>query len=267
MKFILPGIVAIVTLLAGTAAANDFAYDPDRDAIGRTYVYTRSNSDGTMAETIAVHRAAADRIEVTKTQSRCTRAAFVWAELDTATMTTPRITGGRLLPGAEHLEFGFLTHDPEARQINIEFRLPDQTVTGQIPVEGRNWHLYDYDLASLTVVLPHLSNPENGFAFEAPLVWADLSSDDVFRNLGNIEATFDGEETVSGTRAYRYSVSGGASGTIWIDAAQGHILRAVLDQPNHPGYADFQLVLEEIADEGAAGWQMRMRSHFEGCEN
>ena len=258
--------LAVLALPAPAAIAQDFIHDPSRDAVGRTYVYTRSNLDGSRAETISVHRAATDRVEVTKWTARCTGAAFVWAELDTATLSTPSITGGRLLPDAEHMEFAFVTHDAAADRIDVEVRLPDQTISGEIALSGAYWTLYDFDFASLTVALPHLSDPEAGFAIELPLLWADPSGGDLFRNLGVAEADFAGPDTVNGAAAYRYEVSGGAAGAIWLDAQEGHILRAELDQPNHPGYADFRLELEEIADEGEAGWDARLRGQYEGCE-
>ena len=262
MNLTLPSLVLAALAIAPAAASTDsFAYDPANDAVGRIYVYERSNTDGTRPEQIAIFRRSATDVEVFKSVSRCTGAALVTASFDAETMTTPRITGGRLMPEAQHREFAFLTHDRAASALNINVQLPDMEINEAIPVSEPVWFLYDFDFADFTLATPHLASPEAGFRFGSPLLWPDMETQQFTRHLGASDAQPAGLDD----HGRRYAVSGGLNGSIWLDAQDGHVTRVELDQPNHPGYADYQLVLESVSDGGAAEWEALLRAHYEDC--
>jgi hypothetical protein len=257
------GITA--TLLSGALAADNFDIRPDRDRIGRIYNYVRSNTDSSNRESIAVFRRDRENIEVYKSRDKCLNAALVTAEMDFEMRSAARITGGRLLPGAQHQEFAFLTYDKASSKVLIEVRLPDQELVHELDIGDGPWQLFDFDFASLTVMTPHLRDVEQGFSFELPLLWAD-ANDNPIRYLGHLSASYAGTAAVGHMPVNRYLVSGGSAGEIWLDITDGHIVLAELDKPNHPGYKDFRLELVSVNDGGLEAWTAMLEAHYEGCE-
>jgi hypothetical protein len=272
-----PMITALALAMTTLAAdpANTWRYTPENDAVGRIYYYERTNSDGTMDERVTVFRRDATHIEVYKENGLCRGAALVTAELDFETFSAPVITGGQLLPDALHREFAFLEWDQAANQLNILVQLPDMELREEAPTPRADWHLFDFDLASLTVMTPHLADPSARFEFGMALVWTDPSAGDPLTWMGDVEANPAGRETHLGQDSHVYALTGsafdrenatGTEGRIWLDANDGHVVDAVFPAPNHPGYTDFRLRLLEIGDGGATEWEQLLRAHYDGCE-
>lgn len=252
--------------LAPLAIADDvYVRDRDRDGVGRLLSYERSNRDGSRAERIDVYRASETRLEVMKSTARCTQAALVSAELDFETWSADTVTGGALLPGAEVMEFAFLTHDRAAARLTAEVRLPDQTLTFDTATQGGTLHLYDFDLASLTALTPYLSDPQTGFSTGFALMWADPANPSVTL-MGDAEFTFTGHAEDNGRNILTFSASGAlGNGHLWLDAEDGYIVEAAFEAPNHPGYADFRLRLTNTEEAGADGWRQHLVAHYEDC--
>lgn len=236
---------------------------------GRTYHYLRSNRDGSEPEHVYVHRSDATHLEVYKMRERCTNAALVTAELDRARGQARHLRGGRLQPSARREFFATLDYDPATHTIDAEVRLPDRTLRDAVVVGTEPWHLYDFDLASLTATLPDRPDWRAPFAFGLPLVLVAGDPADFLRDLGRADARFVREETHDGRPALRFDVDGpafaGKGSPLWIDRADGHILEASWGIPNHAGYRDFRLRLLGIDDGGEAAWERLLRAHFEGC--
>jgi len=268
-------LVALSALaIAARADAEIWTYQPDNDHVGRIYYYERTNTDGTNDERVTVFRRSATEIEVYKEKVVCYNAALVTATLDFETFTAPTITGGQLLPDAEHQEFAFLTWNRIEARLDIRVALPDMEIIEETEVPTTPWHLFDFDLASLTVMTPHLADPQNGFAFGMPLVWTDPEAGDPLTWMGNVQATYEGREDHLGADTRRYTLTGsafagpratGTTGTLWLDATDGHVVDALFPVPNHPGYTDFRLRLLNVSDGGEAEWDALLRAHFEGC--
>jgi len=266
---------ALAGALAGCATpAHTWRYAPDRDAIGRLYYYERTNIDGSMDERVTVFRRDADHIEVYKENGLCENAALVTAEMDWATFSAAKITGGALLPEAQHREFAFLTWNRETDTLDIHVRFPDFEIRNDAKIETRPWHLFDFDFASLTVATPHLSSRNADFTFGMPLLWTAPDADDPLVWMGDVEAHYLGVEDHLGVASRRYGLKGsaltgprstGEEGTLWLDAKDGHVVDAVLPVPNHDGYADFRLRLLKISDGGETEWTQLLRAHFAGC--
>lgn len=263
-------------LTACATAQEPWHYQPANDAIGRIYTYERSNTDGSLDERVAVFRRDATHIEVYKENGLCRNAAFVSAELDFATLSAPVITGGQLRPNAEHMDFAFLEWDQAAAQLNIHVQLPNMEMREDAPVPSTPWHLFDFDLASLTVMTPHLSAPEDGFEFGMALVWADPSASDPLVWMGDVSAHYTGDGSHEGVETRHYRLDGtalegenatGGNGDLWLDRNDGHIVEAVLPAPNHPGYTDFRLRLLGVSDGGQAEWTRLLTAHFENCDD
>ena len=264
MKAIVSALGMMLTA-AGCATAGPVT--PER--IGRIYSYVRSNSDGSEAESIHVYRARRAHIEVTKMRDRCTNAAFVTADLDLERGQASRLTGGRLLPEARHEDFAELLYDPATRRIEARAALDGRALRQSVAVADEPWHLYDFDLASLTVTAQHRPQPRSDFSFGMALIWLGEDPSDFLRYLGRADARFVREETYGGRNALRFEVGGpamaGKGGPLWLDAREGHVLGAAWGIPNHAEYRDFKLRLTGVSDGGAAEWKRLLSAHFENC--
>ncbi len=266
----LPSGEAAQGLEAQPAPNRPAIYDvrPEREKIGRIYQYIRSNRDGTLPERISVFRKDRTHIEVFKSVRRCTNAALVTAELDLALASPVKITGGRLRPNAVVQPFAFLTVEPERKRLDFVVDLPEKLLEFEVFIDGFPWHLFDFDLASLTVQTPYLVEPKAGFSFDVVLTLADPDLPQPIAYLGKADLTYVGEEQRGLWPALRFAVGGeafGRGGTLWLHARDGHIVDVELDRANHLGYEDFKLELQSVNDGGEEIWRSLLIAHFEGC--
>lgn len=254
---------------AGAAwGAAGWRHDPDRTRTGRIYHYLRTNSDGSEPEHVRVYLRTATDLAVNKQVAACTNAAYVTATLDLVAGEARNLTGGRLTREGTQAAFAWLAIDPASPRLSARIELPGQVLEGAGEVSERPRVMYDFDLADLTALTPHLVEPRKGFSFGVALLWPPAMPD-FLQDKGRLDAAFVGEETHRGRRALRFTVTGeafaGKPGTLWLDAAEGHILEAAFPLPNHDNYTDFRLVLERIEDTGEDGWRKILMSHWEGC--
>jgi hypothetical protein len=279
-------LVLAAALTAGPALAETWRHDSSRDHVGRIYSYTRSNSDGSKPETIHVYRQSATRIVVNKAVSRCTTSALVTADLDLTTGQAARLTAGKLNRQGGQDAFGTITRDAGTGRLDLA--LGD--VRQSLAVSDQPWMLYDFDLADLTNLLPYRQDPKTDFSFGMALVWPpEKPGDDpnkLLTYLGRADARFEGVGASQGRPAYVFRVTGPAfnggreiiqiddddtprvvekTGRLWIDKAHGHVVAAQWPIPNHPGYKDYQLVVDTISDGGEAAWNALMADHWKGC--
>lgn len=259
------------------AAALLLAAAQPPDHVGRIYTYVRSDRDGAEAETIRVYRLDRTHIEVSKMRERCTNAAYVTATLDLERGYATRLGGGRLRPNAAREEFAVLTYDEAARRIDARIELPTGPIEAHVAVPDTPWHIYDFDLASLTIAAQYRPDRRANMSFGLPLVWPD-DAPNFFRYLGRADLRFVRAERHGGRSALRFEAGGaafgeradvggrgGRGGPIWFDAAEGHILEASWGIPNHSEHRDFRLRLTGVSDGGAAEWRRLLSAHFEGC--
>lgn len=254
------------TACAQTPIESQFSYDEERSYVERVYHYERSNSDGTRLEYISTFRASETDVEVFKRTARCTQAALVTAELDLSTLATETVTGGQLLPDGSQFPFAFLERNPDDGQMSVRIELPQTTLEFETHTQNNHFMVYDFDLADLNMVLPYLTRPEDGFTTEMLLLWADPNDPGV-RNLGNLTARFDGEDSHLGRDALRYSLTSDSfeEGVLWIDAEEGFVIETIIPAPNHPGYDDFKLTLTGI-EHGEEGWRELLLNQNADCE-
>ncbi len=260
--------------IAAASAGDSWTHDGADDRIGRIYYYERSNRDGTVDERVTVFRRSTAELEVYKENGLCVSAALVTARLDLGTLSATQITGGRLLPDAQHAEFAFLEATPANDQLSMLVQLPNVEIRNTAPIKHPHWQLYDFDLATLTVAAPHIDNRQGGFDFGMALLWADPSAADPLTWMGDVEANFIGAEQHLARNTERYRLSGTAfsasdgvdsEGTLWLDAAEGFVVDAEFPVPNHPGYSDFRLRLLKISDGGLQEWNDLLTAHFGDC--
>lgn len=253
-------IRALTAALFLSACANAPAPEPP---VGRLLHYVRSNQDGSMAETIYVYRASAAQLEVGKMVDPCTNAAFVTAELDLARGQAMQLVGGRIARDATQQAFAWLDYDPATRQVHA--RVPQANIDQSFPANGEPWIMYDFDLSDISALMGGGPPPRADFSFAVHLIWPEEGADEIFRALGQAHARFAGAEMHLDRGALRFDVSGALNGQLWLDARQGHILEARLAEPNHVGYDDFRLVLQNVHENGAGAWAEARAAHWRNC--
>ena len=98
------------SMLAVTACATA----PDTPATlpaGDILHYVRSNTDGTMAESISVYQVSATEVEVFKRVQPCTPAALVTGRFDLSSDEAVALVGGRLAKDATQAPIAWLKHE------------------------------------------------------------------------------------------------------------------------------------------------------------
>jgi len=230
---------------------------------GRLYTYVRSNQDGSLPETIYQYRASETHLEVGKIVSRCANAAFVTADMDLARGHGLRFTGGRIGRDANQEPFAYLEFDPASQTLRA--RIEQAGIDQSVAIAGAPFIIYDFDLSDLNAALAGRPARREDFRFAVSLIWPEPDSANIFRDLGWAEARFAAAESHLDRAAFRYEISGGLNGQLWLDARDGHVLEARLAEPNHTEYADFRLVLQNVEDEAAATWLEVRRAHWRDC--
>lgn len=198
-------------------------------------------------------------------RERCTNAAFVTATIGGGEAV--RLTGGRLRPGASHEDFAELLFVDG--RIDARLTAPSGELRQTVAVADRPWHLYDFDLASLTASPPPEVKDQRDFSFGIALVWLGEDPADFLRYLGRADARFVREEAHGGRRTLRYEIGGPAfegalGGPLWLDARGGFVVGAELGRPNHAEYRDFKLRLTAVRH-GSGAWKRLLEAHFDGC--
>lgn len=261
----------MIRLVAMTALALCQAAPAAAQAVGETLHYLRSNRDGSSPEHIYVHRPAATRLAVYKMVARCTRAALVTATIDPVTGQASRLEAAGLKPGARSERYGVMRYDAARRRIVADVTM-DAPVHAEVAVGTTPWHLYDYDLATLSVAGAAIVRARAArFGFGMALVWVDPERPKEFlRWIGAADARLVRPERHLGVQSLRYAVSGPAfgaagGGPLWLDARRGNIVDVQWGRPNHAENADFRLRLIGREPAGARAWTALLRRHFAGC--
>jgi hypothetical protein len=256
----LNAFVAVALLLAvGTTG-------PAAGQVGRTWHYTRSNDDGSRPEAVHVHVPAPGELAVMKAVERCTRAALVTARIDPASGQASELVGGQLGRDGRQQAFAWFKEDGTG-QITARAALPEGELRLATSVGTRPWHLYDFDLASLTLWLANRPDRRAGFRIGLPLLLIGPQGPNL-SDLGALEGRFLADTHWMGRPALLFRLEGpalgGKAGTLMLDAAAGHIIEARLPIPNHDGYRDFRLRLAGI-DDGAEAWTQTLAAHWRCC--
>jgi hypothetical protein len=229
--------------------------------------YVRSNKDGSEPEHVVHFRPTRTGIAVYKWVSKCTTSAYVTAEMDEAVTEGRSFTAGKVARDGSQAAFGTLTIDEAEPALVADLTPPGGArIQTRHKLPGRPFLIYDFDFADLNAFLQE--HPEEvHFSFKLPVVWPGEPS--LFRDLGTLHANYDGDVVRDGrkVRAFFLGVEGlkTGSGMLWVDAAQGFIVEAELDLPNHADYRDFRLKLAKVEHGGKPAFDALTRSQYAGC--
>lgn len=251
------GVLLSTLLTTGCATTNEAR----PLAPGATLHYLRSNSDGSLPERVLVHIVSRSELAVAKMVAPCTSAALVTAQFDGATGEALRMTGGRLGRTGQQQPQAWLIFDPEERQLLVSFGGPDGAHAESLSAPPAPWRMYDFDLAEFAILGPR--GPGSDFTFGLAMAWPD-GEDPTMRLLGRVDANFVASPD---SQINIFTVDGPAlpgGGELRLDAANGHVVSARFQAPNHPGYTDFMLTLERI-EHGEPAWRDALSAHWENC--
>jgi hypothetical protein len=229
--------------------------------------YVRSNKDGSGPEHVVQYRPTRTGIAVYKWVSKCTTAAYVTAEMDAEVQQGSAYVAGKVARDGSQARFGTLTFDPAEPALAVDIAPP-----GAAPIQmrkallGKPYIIYDFDFADLNAFLQE-HRQEVHFSFLLPVIWPGEPG--LFRDYGKLHANYDSDTVRDGrkVRTFFLGVEGSksATGMLWVDAAQGYIVEAELDLPNHQEYRDFRLKLEKVEHGGQAAWDALTASQYAGC--
>ena len=256
-------ILAAAALMAISAPPQP---PPVGDAI---YHYIRSNGDGTEAEHVVHFRPTRTRIAVYKWVEKCTTAAYVTAEMEPDLNEGRLFVAGKVAKDGSQARFGTLTFDPKAPSLTVDVTPPGSTerIQETHKLQRRPYLLYDFDFADLNAFFQeHRDAMHESFAL--PVIWP-IAGPTVFRDYGTLHVSLGGEEVREGLKTKRFDLgvegAKAATGAVWVDAADGHIVEAELGLPNHLGYQDFRLKLERVEPGGKTAWDALTRSQYANC--
>lgn len=258
-------LATAILLSVGSVAAqsSDFRFRPERVAVGTVYHYLKTNVDGTQPENISLYIANTTRIESFKFHEKGSRAGLVTAEMDWATFIPAKIESWQVSSKTERKLFATLTYKPADQ--SVEVSIPAMKPTSEFARIGLlPFHLYNFDLASLNVSLPHLIDPKRRFTvgIADPTFKPDGP---MFAYRGGLTFTFQKDEVRNRVKCRRYSAAGdgiGGKGTVWVNKKGGYIEDMEFDVANNPDWKTFKLKLIKKETMTADGWQQFIASQF-----
>lgn len=229
--------------------------------------YLRSNRDGSEPEHVVHYRPSRRDIAVYKWVSKCTGSAYVTARMDSSVREGELFVAGKVARDGSQARFGTLTVDTSAPALLADVTPPGgPRIQQRHPLKSRPFLLYDFDFADLNAFLQE-HRPRSNFTYELPVIWPGEKT--IFRDLGQLRATFAAKEERFGRPALRFdlTVTGPtpSTGTLWVDARAGYIVEADLGLPNHQEYRDFLLRLQRAEPGSKAAWDDLTASQYAGC--
>ena len=196
-------IAAAALLAASTAAAQVGALEfrTDRVVKERVFNYLKSNIDGSHSSEISVFVADGTRIESLKKWAPADhRATLVIAEMDWPRFSVRGFQAWQLSCNEPPRSTATLQTSADGSEVAISI------LDRPVRLTHWPWHSYDFDFASLSVVLPHLRDPRAEFVFwRTDFIFSDPPA---FGELGEIRMVFERSATRNGHATHRYSIAG-----------------------------------------------------------
>lgn len=246
---------ALLVLVAASCQTSDFTFRPERVDPGRVVHYVKSNLDGSKPSLVSLYIAKGDVIEVYKSEKGLDDSAHVYAHLDWEHFL------------ADHLDAGVITADGVRRgRATLVISEPALIVTigdatQTIPVDTFPLHVYNFDLMSLNMMLPHLNRPKGSFrvAFAEPTFG---TKKELMELRGFATVRFSRNERVNGVPTRRYSLAGaGMNGTLWVNEKDGLLEKFESPVPNNPGWNSLRLERRGTARMTVEEWRRYIETH------
>jgi hypothetical protein len=245
----------LLLLLGGCAT---FVHDASRVVPGTAIHYVKSNLDGTKPSLVTMYIIDGDDIEVSKSEKDVDDSADVRAHLDWRRFSADRLDAGVLTSDGKREARAELT----LGERELAVKLGDTAET--LPVSTFPLHVYNFDLMSLNMTLPHLARPRSGFRFAvAEPTFGQKPG--VMELRGYADATYAGDETLHGVPTHKYRVSGagmaGREGWLWINDADGYLEKFESPLANNPGWTSLRLERRGVSRMTQAEWSEYKRKN------
>jgi hypothetical protein len=248
-------IAAAFFAIIATAEAQTqvLQFDPAKVPQGKVLHYRKSNLDGTHPTNVSVYVADSERLESLKWDQGATEATLVSARMDWKRFSVREFQSTHLERGKPAEQRATLIANPDGTQLRVSF-LNGRTVA----VHHWPWHSYDFDFASLGLVLPHLRDPRADLIFwRTDVVFLGEGTD--FSEVGGIRLHFESIELRDRQQVRRYSIGGAGLehryGTLWTDATTGLMIEYQIPIGDEPGYKDVRLQLGRMQDMTRDQWE------------
>lgn len=257
-------VLAVLLSACGSIHAAPLQFQPDRVPAGQVLHYLKSNIDGSNPDRICVYIAGPDRIESLKWHEGSTGATLVTAQMDWSRFSVRQFDAWQLDTDKDPRHRASLKASPDARELEVSFG-----ATRRVRIHHWPWHSYDFDFASLGLVLPHWTDPRGQLSFwRTDTVFA--GDEPGFEEIGEVKLSFQGVELRSGRETRRYVIAGkglaDTSGLLWTDAASGLIVEYRIPIPDEPGYTDGKLELLGMEPMTAQLWEQYKKRKAAGVE-
>ena len=237
------------------AQTETFRYQPNKVPAGTVYHYTKSNVDGTDRQDVSVY-VAGDHVEVFRRPPGAWNGDLAILSMDWPSGAARRVEAWSVEGGGgKQLEAVFEVLPAQKALRGELFFIGRPAETIEVPQSP--WHLWDLDLASLAVALPHRAGPAVSFTFGVvSLVFEPNQTP--FRYDGPVTASFVADEDRGGVPTAKYQLTGaglrGREGALWVARDSGH-LQDVEIGPAGEETPGLKLHLEKVERMDPAGWE------------
>lgn len=242
---------------AGGSAA--FRFDPARVRAGRVIHYVKSNLDGSKPSLVSLYLASPERIEVYKSEEGLVDSAEVSAEMDWAKASPKLLSAGVIRDDGTREERALLRLESDQRLF-----VKVGTMEERIDVPRLPFHVFNFDMMSLNIALPHLVAPEAPFVvtFVEPTFGERPG---LLENRGPATVTFSTMETVHGAPCRKYIVSGPGmrdkGGSLWVSTRDGLLELVEIPLANNPGWNSFKLERRSEETMTPEAWETYRKTH------
>lgn len=231
------GALATLALAASAhSQTSQLEFDAAKVPQGKVLHYRKSNLDGSRATRVSVYVADTERLESLKWDEGSTEATLVNARMDWPRFSVREFQSFHLEQGKAPELRGTLQANSDGTEVRVSF------IEGKaVKIAHWPWHSYDFDFASLGLMLPHWKNPQGEMAFwrtDVKFVGENVD----FAEIGGVRLAFEANELRNGRQARRYAIGGAGLenqyGKLWTDARTGLIVEYRLPIGDEPGYDD-----------------------------
>ena len=236
-------IAAFVSAVTGSAHAqvSQLRFDASKVPQGTVMHYQKSQLDGSNAAHVSVYMIDGESLESLKWEEGSTVATLVKARMDWRRFSVREFHSYRLEKGKVPELRGTLEATANGTQVKVSF-LKDKVVR----ITHWPWHSYDFDFASLGLILPQLRNPAEDLIFwRTDVVFVGEGMD--FAEVGGIRLHLEAMELRDSQQVRRYSIGGAGLqhryGKLWTNTAGG-LIEYQIPVGDEPGYENVRLLLE-----------------------
>jgi len=252
-------IAALACAATGSAYAqvSQLRFDASKVPQGTVMHYKKSQLDGTNATHVSVYMIDGENLESLKWDEGSTVATLVKARMDWRRFSVREFHSFRLERGKAPELRGTLATTAGGAQVKVSF-LQDKVV----PITHWPWHSYDFDFASLGLILPQLRNPEEDLIFwRTDVVFVGEGMD--FAEVGGIRLHLEAMELRDSQQVRRYSIGGAGLqhryGKLWTNTAGG-LIEYQIPVGDEPGYDNVRLLLERTQPLTLTQWEAFKRT-------